>query len=150
MLTQEYGKNVTSLRFDGIISDKDQEKLCLANRTHKCEEEEEGNLASQVLLFGAQFIEGIGGALYYTVGFSYIDDNVKKSKSPALITLSLFLKMLGPAIGYALAAFTLDFYISPSLTPVVTTSDPRYILTLIQTFIMYCQLCTPISFITGG
>ena len=47
---------------------------------------EEGNLAPQVLLFAAQFISGIGGSLYYTLGVSYMDDNIKKSKTPALIS----------------------------------------------------------------
>lgn len=124
MMTQEYGGNFNLNK--SVTSDQERKNLCLANRTHVCEDKEEGNYASQVLLFCGQFIEGIGSALYFTVGFSYIDDNVKKSKTPALITLSLFLKMLGPAIGYALAAFTLKFYISPTLTPVITTSDARY------------------------
>ena len=35
--------------------------------------------------------------------------------------------MLGPAIGYALASVCLKFYISPTLTPTVTTDDPRWL-----------------------
>lgn len=51
----------------------------------------EGNFAPQVLLFVAQFISGIGGSLYYTLGVSYMDDNTKKSKTPALLSkLCLF------------------------------------------------------------
>lgn len=53
----------------------------------------EGNFAPQVLLFVAQFISGIGGSLYYTLGVSYMDDNTKKSKTPALLSkLCLFWK----------------------------------------------------------
>jgi len=44
------------------------------------------NFAPQVLLFVAQFISGIGGSLYYTLGVSYMDDNTKKSKTPALLS----------------------------------------------------------------
>lgn len=124
MLTQEFGGKTTNSN-ETVISDKQKKNLCLANRTHECEEEE-GNFAPQALLFIAQFISGVGGSLYYTLGVSYMDDNVKKSKTPALISFSYFLRMLGPAIGYALASFTLKFYISPTLTPVITTSDPRY------------------------
>lgn len=40
---------------------------------------------------------------------------------------SYFLRMLGPACGYALASFCLKIYISPTLTPTITTSDPRWL-----------------------
>lgn len=46
----------------------------------------------QVLLFIGQLIAGVGQSLYYTLGVAYIDDNVKKSKTPALI--SEFIKSL--------------------------------------------------------
>lgn len=50
----------------------------------------EGNFAPQVVLFSAQFISGIGGSLYYTLGVSYMDDNIKKSKTPALLSMSIY------------------------------------------------------------
>lgn len=81
----------------------------------------------QVVFFLAQLVGGIGGSLYYTLGVSYIDDNVKKSKTPALISLSYFLRLLGPAIGYSLASVCLKLYISPTLHPTVTTTDPRWL-----------------------
>lgn len=40
---------------------------------------------------------------------------------------SYFLRMLGPAIGYALASFCLKLYISPSLTPTIGMGDPRWL-----------------------
>lgn len=45
-----------------------------------------GNYAPQVILFLAQVIAGIGGPLYYTLGVSYMDDNISKSKTPILIS----------------------------------------------------------------
>ena len=35
--------------------------------------------------------------------------------------------MLGPAIGYTLASVCLKMYISPSLTPTITNTDPRWL-----------------------
>lgn len=81
----------------------------------------------QIILFLAQLISGVGSSLYYTLGVSYMDDNVKKSKTPALISLSYFLRMLGPAMGYALASVCLKMYISPSLTPTISNTDPRWL-----------------------
>lgn len=49
-------------------------------------ETEVGNYSPQLILFTAQFISGFGGSLYYTLGVSYMDDNIKKSKTPALFS----------------------------------------------------------------
>jgi len=49
---------------------------------------EESGVAPAVLFFLAQFISGIGGSLYYTLGTSYMDDNIRKSKTPALVSES--------------------------------------------------------------
>ncbi len=46
----------------------------------------EGNLMPQLLLFTGQLIAGVGQSLYFTLGVAFLDDNVKKSKTPALIS----------------------------------------------------------------
>lgn len=87
----------------------------------------------------------MGQCLYYTLGVAFIDDNVKKSKTPALISeknlhfkddennksyfsgFSYFLRLLGPAGGYALASFCLKIYVSPDLTPTIDNKDPRWL-----------------------
>ncbi|KAK0090045.1 hypothetical protein PV325_003858 [Microctonus aethiopoides] len=130
-LTNEYGvvspisSNSSAALWAG---DKERKFLCLnkENRSNDCDEAD-GNFAPQALLFTAQLVSGIGGSLYYTLGVSYMDDNIQKSKTPALISFSYFLRMLGPAIGYGLASFCLKFYISPTLTPTITTTDPRWL-----------------------
>lgn len=40
----------------------------------------------QILLFIAQLVAGVGQTLCSTLGFSYMDDNIKKSKTPALMS----------------------------------------------------------------
>ena len=127
-LTKEYGSKLQGTLNTSVISDKQRKFLCLGkeNRGEECHAED-GNFAPQVLLFVAQLVSGVGGSLYYTLGVSYMDDNIQKSKTPALISFSYFLRMLGPAIGYGLASFSLKFYISPTLTPTITMQDPRYV-----------------------
>lgn len=126
-LTKEYRAKPSTLN-SSVISDKQRKFLCLGkeNRGMECEAED-GNFAPQVLLFIAQLVSGVGGSLYYTLGVSYMDDNIQKSKTPALISFSYFLRMLGPAFGYGLASFSLKFYISPTLTPTITMQDPRWL-----------------------
>ncbi|XP_008556460.1 solute carrier organic anion transporter family member 74D-like [Microplitis demolitor] len=131
LLTKEYGgqplnsSNNSNTNWSG---NRELKFLCQAkeNRTNICDDSH-GNFAPQALLFTAQLVSGIGGSLYYTLGVSYMDDNIKKSKTPVLISFSYFLRMLGPAIGYGLASFSLKFYISPTLTPSITTTDPRWL-----------------------
>ncbi|XP_008217820.1 solute carrier organic anion transporter family member 74D [Nasonia vitripennis] len=127
LLTKEYGAQAASNQTTTVIHDKQRKSLCLNRTNYDHCEEADGNFAPQVLLFIAQLVSGIGGSLYYTLGVSYMDDNIQKSKTPALISFSYFLRMLGPAIGYGLASFALKFYISPTLTPTITMQDPRWL-----------------------
>jgi hypothetical protein len=62
----------------------------------------------QLLLFTGQVIAGVGQSLYYTLGVAYIDDNVKKSKTPALISTINFL------INFYVINFILRFLILPT------------------------------------
>ncbi|KAH8269635.1 hypothetical protein KR018_010959 [Drosophila ironensis] len=120
-LTREFGQvNETVAR-----QEQDQ-KLC-QSRAAGCVQEEVGQWVPQVFLFVAQLISGVGQALFYTLGIAYMDDNGTKSKTPAMLSLSTFLRMLGPAIGYSLAAFCLRLYIEPSLEPLISREDPRWL-----------------------
>ncbi|XP_022217786.2 solute carrier organic anion transporter family member 74D [Drosophila obscura] len=126
-LTSEFGAMPDENATMEAIEEQRSKTLCRLNGGGAECEVGEGNFAPQLLLFVAQFISGIGGSLYYTLGVSYMDDNTKKSKTPALLSLSYFLRMLGPAIGYALASFCLRLYIAPQLHPVINNKDPRWL-----------------------
>ncbi|CAH0562581.1 unnamed protein product [Brassicogethes aeneus] len=123
-----------------------KKSLCHAKNSTDSEcTAESGTYSPQLILFAAQFISGIGGPLYYTLGVSYMDDNIKRSKTPALFSkspfnfierkqtctivlgFSYFIRMLGPAIGYGLASICLKLYISPTLTPTIDNKDPRWL-----------------------
>ncbi|EDV35736.1 uncharacterized protein Dana_GF12320 [Drosophila ananassae] len=126
-LTSEFGGVPDENATMEAIEEQRSKTLCRLNGGGAECEGGEGNFAPQLLLFVAQFISGIGGSLYYTLGVSYMDDNTKKSKTPALLSLSYFLRMLGPAIGYALASFCLRLYIAPQMHPVINNKDPRWL-----------------------
>lgn len=89
MLTVEYGaspENTSSLE---VLEKHRRQTLCEGRNGTQCELED-GNLAPQLILFSAQLISGVGGSLYYTLGTSYMDDNIKKSKTPAVISMLAF------------------------------------------------------------
>ncbi|XP_030386446.1 solute carrier organic anion transporter family member 74D isoform X2 [Scaptodrosophila lebanonensis] len=117
-LTEEFG--------EGKVEEfTDEETLC-NEMEPKCVKET-GLRMPQLFLFAAQLVSGIGQALFYVLGVSYMDDNTTKSKTPAMLSWSTFIRMLGPAIGYSLASFCLRLYISPSLKPMIKNEDPRWL-----------------------
>lgn len=83
-LTMEFGADVV---MNGTLEaiEKEQAKYLCREKGQGCQISE-GNMEPQLILFMAQFISGIGGSLYYTLGTSYMDDNTEKSKTPALLS----------------------------------------------------------------
>lgn len=102
--------------------------LCLsANDLDSCQIPEIFSYFPLVLIFFAQFALGIGTALHFSLGQSYLDDNVKMKDSPLLQSYALSMRMFGPVLGYYLGFFTLNIYVDPSKTPIITNKDPRWV-----------------------
>lgn len=80
-LTLEYGATFSS---NSTIETKQSKHLCNAIG-EQCQQDG-GNFEAQIILFVAQFISGIGGSLYYTLGTTYMDDNTERSKTPLLLS----------------------------------------------------------------
>ncbi|KAH8275691.1 hypothetical protein KR026_012669 [Drosophila bipectinata] len=119
-LTREYGQINETL----AQKEKDQ-KVCQTSAAGCIQEV--GQWVPQLILFVAQLISGVGQALFYTLGIAYMDDNGTKSKTPAMLSMSTFLRMLGPIFGYSLATICLRLYIEPTLDPLIGPSDPRWL-----------------------
>ncbi|XP_022217796.2 solute carrier organic anion transporter family member 74D-like [Drosophila obscura] len=118
-LTREYGGQAEA-------NDTQQDQKLCQTSTSGCVQDV-GVWVPQAFLFGAQLISGVGQGLFYTLGISYMDDNATKSKTPAMLSMSTFLRMLGPAIGYSLAAVCLRMYIEPTMEPLIAREDPRWL-----------------------
>lgn len=87
----------------------------------------ESNFLVVTLLILACVIQGFGDAIFYTLGATYIDNNVKKSRAPILFCITSFVRLLGPALGFSLASYSLKFFVYPNLHPTITDEDPRWI-----------------------
>lgn len=145
-LTKEYGA-ISDINISWKdLQEQQQKRLCRNDGTGVECDVHDGILLPQILLFLAQFVAGVGGSLYHTLGISYMDDNTEKSKAPAmlskyillklkmeyifcnsLIGLSYFFGLLGPSLGYTLASICLRMYIRPQLTPIITQADSRWL-----------------------
>lgn len=72
-------------------------------------------------------VAGLGGSIYFVLAPVYIDDNVKKSKAPLILSLSNLVRLFAPIIGYSMASYCLKIFIDPSLHPKIKDDDPRWI-----------------------
>ncbi|XP_054268573.1 solute carrier organic anion transporter family member 74D-like [Macrosteles quadrilineatus] len=125
-LTKEYTNT-----FNSSSSSKDQASLCVRGEEggSHCELPVGGEFSNipALLVFFSQFVLGIGTTLYYALGQTYLDDNTKKSKTPLLLSLTMSLRTIGPAIGFIVGYGCLRLYIAPTLTPIITNKDPRWL-----------------------
>lgn len=72
-------------------------------------------------------VAGVGGSIYFVLAPVYIDDNVKKSKAPIILSMSQLVRLFAPIFGYSLASYCLKIFIDPSLHPKIKDDDPRWI-----------------------
>lgn len=96
--------------------------------TETCSEETVNEYQGvSVIIAIASTFAGCGQQFFKTLGTTYLDNNIKKTKVPMVYSLFSFLRLLAPAIGYNTASFFLQFYVAPSLHPTIKTNDPRWI-----------------------
>lgn len=126
-LTKEFNGIMDEASTKAAYDTQNRKLMCQKGQATGDCQRDDGNLLAQVYFFVAQIIAGIGQSLKHTLGISYLDDNIKKSKTPALISFSYFIRLLGPAFGYSLASYSLSMYVAPHLTPMITNKDPRWI-----------------------
>ncbi|XP_058819786.1 solute carrier organic anion transporter family member 74D [Topomyia yanbarensis] len=105
---------------------KSTNRLCLDTFSAK-ECHELISVVPLVLIFMSQFVLGIGNTLYYSLGQTYLDDNTKKTNTPLMLAYASSLRTFGPVVGFALGYFALKIYIDPTKTPVIDSSDPRWL-----------------------
>lgn len=78
-------------------------------------EEQAYSETTLAMLFVLQLAIGLGNIVFYSLGLSYIDDNVKERHSPALIGTALAAKIWGSqwgsALAYAVAALQVGWWL---------------------------------------
>ncbi|ODN02542.1 Solute carrier organic anion transporter family member 1B1, partial [Orchesella cincta] len=80
-----------------------------------------------MLIFSGNFIAGIGSILFYTLAGPFIDDHMRPVKAPLIIAVTGSVRQAGPLIGWIVAYVCLRIYVSPTLTPLITNKDDRWL-----------------------
>lgn len=74
--------------------------LCIRNTSGNLTVDNPHSITTLILLFTLQLGIGLGMIAFYTLGFSYLDDNVSEHESPALLAAALAAKFWGVQVGF--------------------------------------------------
>ncbi|XP_058859972.1 solute carrier organic anion transporter family member 4A1-like isoform X1 [Acipenser ruthenus] len=104
----------------------EQTGLCSANQTAPCKEST-SSLSNYMYVFMlGQFLHGIGATPLYTLGVTYLDENVKSSYAPVYIGIFYTSAIIGPAAGYLLGGLFLNMFTEFHETT-LTPEDPLWV-----------------------
>ncbi|KAM4609729.1 solute carrier organic anion transporter family member 4A1 [Polymixia lowei] len=102
--------------------------ICSANRTSPCHDKEGGGLSNYRFVFMlGQFLHGVGATPLYTLGVTYLDENVKSNYAPVYIGIFYTAAIVGPAAGYLLGGYFLNIYTEVHLATELTPENPLWV-----------------------
>ncbi|KAM6925508.1 solute carrier organic anion transporter family member 4A1 [Xenentodon cancila] len=105
-----------------------QTGMCSANRTNQCQDKDGGGLSSYRFVFMlGQFLHGMGATPLYTLGVTYLDENVSSNCGPVYIGIFYTAAIVGPAAGYLLGGYFLNIYTEIHLTTEMTPENPHWV-----------------------
>nr|XP_012628368.1 solute carrier organic anion transporter family member 4A1 [Microcebus murinus]XP_012628369.1 solute carrier organic anion transporter family member 4A1 [Microcebus murinus]XP_012628370.1 solute carrier organic anion transporter family member 4A1 [Microcebus murinus] len=100
---------------------------CPANRSTACGDRTSGLSSYRLVFMLGQFLHGVGATPLYTLGVTYLDENVKSSYSPVYIAIFYTAAILGPAAGYLLGGAMLNIYTDVGRRTELTTESPLWV-----------------------
>merc|ERR1719305_435045 len=88
-----------------------EEKPCSGNITVRSENEGQvGSNSYKYIFMAAQLLHGAGAAPLYTLGVTYIDENVGPENSAFYLGVFYTMAIIGPAVGYAMGGQFLNLH----------------------------------------
>ncbi|XP_028165656.1 solute carrier organic anion transporter family member 5A1-like isoform X1 [Ostrinia furnacalis] len=78
-------------------------------------------------LFICLLVVGVGQTGIATLGIPYVDDNVGSRQSPLYMAITIGIRVIGPALGFMLGAFSTGVYVNPLLDPGYSSDNPKWV-----------------------
>nr|XP_031289349.1 solute carrier organic anion transporter family member 4A1 isoform X2 [Camelus dromedarius] len=100
---------------------------CGANRSVACGDRASSLSRYRLVFMLGQFLHGIGATPLYTLGVTYLDENVKSSYSPVYLGIFYTAAILGPAAGYLVGGALLNIYTDIGQRTELTTESPLWV-----------------------
>ncbi|XP_045430962.1 solute carrier organic anion transporter family member 4A1 isoform X2 [Pipistrellus kuhlii] len=101
--------------------------LCRANRSGACGPRASSLSRYRLVFMLGQFLHGAGATPLYTLGVTYLDENVKSSSSPVYIAIFYTAAILGPAAGYLIGGALLNIYTEIGRRTELTPESPLWV-----------------------
>ncbi|KAM9589676.1 solute carrier organic anion transporter family member 4A1 [Trichechus inunguis] len=100
---------------------------CQGNRSTACTDSTSGLSHYHLVFMLGQFLHGAGATPLYTLGVTYLDENIKSSYSPVYIAIFYTAAILGPAAGYLVGGTLLNIYTEVGGRTELTTESPLWV-----------------------
>nr|XP_021409245.1 solute carrier organic anion transporter family member 4A1 [Lonchura striata domestica] len=84
--------------------------VCGGNQSLACSQAASSLSGYRFVFMLGQFLHGMGATPLYTLGVTYLDENVKTNYSPVYIAVFYTAAILGPAAGYLVGGMFLNIY----------------------------------------
>ncbi|XP_072290374.1 solute carrier organic anion transporter family member 4A1 [Eucyclogobius newberryi] len=102
--------------------------MCSRTNSSLCRGGDGGRLSRYCLVFMlSQFLHGIGATPLYTLGVTYLDQNVHGSSAPVYIGIFYTAATVGPAVGYLLGGYFLNIFTEIYTTAEVAPDNPLWV-----------------------
>ncbi|XP_044154227.1 solute carrier organic anion transporter family member 4A1 isoform X2 [Bufo gargarizans] len=110
-----------------IVNLSENTGVCYSNDSYQVVESASNLSIYRYVFMMGQFLHGIGATPLYTLGVTYLDENVKSSSSPLYIGIFYTAAIVGPAVGYLLGGFFLNMYTEFNSPTDLTPENPLWV-----------------------
>lgn len=102
--------------------------ICSVSSTSLCQNKDAQGLSRYRFVFMlSQFLHGIGATPLYTLGVTYLDQNVQSSSAPVYIGVFYTAATVGPAVGYLLGGYFLKYFTETNMRTEMTPDNPLWV-----------------------
>ncbi|XP_057317468.1 solute carrier organic anion transporter family member 4C1-like [Hydractinia symbiolongicarpus] len=145
-LKGHYTAGTVSIRFQDF-------ETCQSNLTNtdininSCEKENGSNIYL-VIFCVAEMIMGLGTAPLYTLGASFLDENVSPKNSPIYIGVWHIMTFIGPSSGFFVGGIVLNHFVDIGKTPSnLDSNHPLWVGRWWLPFILFCWVLIIVGFV---